>query len=189
MNMNTSEYSRGCESGWTTYLDQSLYSADRSGASIFTENYRYKAERLEDYEGDEDEDEGLSMVSDASSGPPHFNEDEDYCCEIGYLVPGSSVSQVSERNKKNKKKKIKEQRVKTEHSYLEDTASSPIKNHPALPRSRASMDHPLGLSQGFSTTHLKGKSSLQKRFGFFRSSVPGQPAAGATGGLQGRKWE
>lgn len=58
--MSTSE----CESGWTTYLEQSLNSWSYVGAE--------KHEEEEEEEGDD-----LSMVSDASSGPRQkFDEDE-----------------------------------------------------------------------------------------------------------------
>uniref|UniRef100_A0A5B7CAE5 Uncharacterized protein n=1 Tax=Davidia involucrata TaxID=16924 RepID=A0A5B7CAE5_DAVIN len=177
MNISTSGCSSGCESGWTNYLDHSSNSADqfhKFGGGIVDEDYRSKVA----YDNDEDED--LSMVSDASSGPPHFHEDY--------------TSSASEQAKKIKKKhKIKEHRGKQQHSYLDDTASSPVlsfsKKNVALSSNEASMDHVLGFSQGFSATHFKGKSAFRKHFGFLQSSVPEKPASEAAGGLQGRKWE
>ncbi|GFY85960.1 hypothetical protein Acr_04g0006980 [Actinidia rufa] len=130
MNISISECSSGCESGWTMYLDQSSNSGDhlqKSGCG-------YEAANVEDY----DEDEDLSMVSDASSGPPHFQEDEDLFDESGY-------------------------------------------KHIAKPLIGASVEHTTGLSQGFSATHFKGKSTSQKKLGFLHSSVPGKPASGPTG--------
>ncbi|XP_057469046.1 protein SOB FIVE-LIKE 5-like [Actinidia eriantha] len=180
MNISTSECSSGCESGWTMYLDQSSNSIDQLQKS----GCRYKPAHVEDYEEDEDED--FSMVSDASSGPPHFQEDEDLFDESGYVC--SSVSE--QPNKRNTKKKITEQRSKQQNSNFDDTASSPVKKHIAKPPSGASVEHTISFSQGFSATHFKGKSALQKKLGSFHSSIPGKPAPGPTGrDLQGRKWE
>ncbi|KAI4389494.1 hypothetical protein MLD38_001716 [Melastoma candidum] len=68
-----SECGSGVESGWTYYLnDSSSYMCSgRSGASRVTEGGAGKR-----FGGrqDEDEEDGLSLVSDASSGLPHFNE-------------------------------------------------------------------------------------------------------------------
>ncbi|PSS31497.1 GTP pyrophosphokinase [Actinidia chinensis var. chinensis] len=169
MNISISECSSGCESGWTMYLDQSSNSGDQLQKS----GCGYEAANVEDY----DEDEDLSMVSDASSGPPHFQEDEDLFDESGYVC--SSVSE--QPNKRKTKKKITEQRSKQMNPNLDDTASSPIKKHIAKPPNGASVEHTTGFSQGFSATHFKGKSTLQKKLGFLHSSVPGKPASGPTG--------
>ncbi|KAL7245667.1 hypothetical protein ACSBR2_000905 [Camellia fascicularis] len=57
------------------------------------------------------------MVSDASSGPPHFQEDDEEDC----------FDEISEQpNKTKKKKKIKQQRDKHQFSCPDDTATSPI---------------------------------------------------------------
>ncbi|CAL5383869.1 unnamed protein product [Camellia sinensis] len=180
MNASTSECSSGCESGWTMYLDdydhQSSYSADqfkKNGGRDVSEDCGYKSANVEDF----DEDEDLSMVSDASSGPPHVRGDEDD--ETEYFCCGSSASEQA--NKRKKKKKFKEQRGKHQHLFLDDTASSGVKDHIALPPSGASMEHALGFSQGFSATHFKGKSATQKHFGLFQSSVSGKPTSGAKG--------
>ncbi|KAA8528451.1 hypothetical protein F0562_035806 [Nyssa sinensis] len=186
MNVSISGCSSGCESGWTNYLDQSSNSADqfhKFGGGMVDENYRRKAanEELED-----EEDEDLSMVSDASSGPPHFHEDEDCSGETGYFCYASEQAK-----KMKKKKKIKEHKGKQQHSYLDDTASSPIlsfsKKNVAFSANEASMENVLGFSQGNSATQFKGKSAFRKHFGFLQSSLPGKPASGAAG--QGRKWE
>ncbi|XP_057776547.1 protein SOB FIVE-LIKE 5-like isoform X2 [Salvia miltiorrhiza] len=68
MNASTSDYSSGCESGWTMYLDQ-ISNSD----ALYT--------KYQDKGGyhDDDDDEDQSMVSDASSGPPplpHASEDK-----------------------------------------------------------------------------------------------------------------
>ncbi|KAI4321085.1 hypothetical protein MLD38_034506 [Melastoma candidum] len=66
-----SECGSGVESGWTYYLNDSSYlCSGRSGVSRVTDGAAGKG-----VGGRYDEDEdGLSLVSDASSGPPHFYE-------------------------------------------------------------------------------------------------------------------
>ncbi|KAK9032841.1 hypothetical protein V6N11_017883 [Hibiscus sabdariffa] len=67
MNLSASRCGSGCESGWTFYLDQSFSSQTWSGVN----GARFMAE---------DEEEGLSMVSDASSGPrPCYCQDYAEC--------------------------------------------------------------------------------------------------------------
>ncbi|XP_059635461.1 protein SOB FIVE-LIKE 5-like [Cornus florida] len=172
-----SEERSGCESGWTMYLDQSSNSEDHQFHKS-RDHRRCKAEEEEDNEDDKDED--LSMVSDASSGPPHFHEVDQDCY-------------ASEKaNKRDKKKKSKEvHKGHQHHSYLDDTASSPVlmtysKKNLGVSSNESSMEHVLGFSQGFSTTHLKslqGKSTFRKHFGSFKSSVAGKPDSGAAGGV------
>ncbi|THF93952.1 hypothetical protein TEA_017642 [Camellia sinensis var. sinensis] len=170
MNISTSECSSGCESGWTNYLDQSSYSAAEQFQKDGSEDCRYKLGANVEENG---EDEDLSMVSDASSGPPHFQEDDGEDCfdETGYFCYGSSVSK--QPNKTKKEKKIKQQRGKQQFSCPDDTATSPImsfsKKHVALSPNGASTEHT------FSATPFK------KQFGFFQSSASGKPASGATG--------
>ncbi|WCJ35566.1 Protein SOB FIVE-LIKE 5 [Euphorbia peplus] len=158
--------SSGCESGWTLYLDQSSFSKNQY--NIVDGNYNAK---LEDHE---QEEEDLSMVSDASSGPPHYSDDqldyEDYCFD-------------PHNCKKNYKTKSKSNQYPTnqhQFSYLDDTASSHV-----LTKKEASMENVLEFSQGYSATHFKqGKSSLKNHFGFFKSE---KPASKEPGGFQGRK--
>lgn len=72
---------------------------------------------------EDQEDEDLSMVSDASSGPPHLHENygADPQC-YGFASP------PQEDKKKSKQKiKTKETRMKQQHNLcLDDTASSPV---------------------------------------------------------------
>ncbi|TXG52548.1 hypothetical protein EZV62_021717 [Acer yangbiense] len=68
------------------------------------------------------------MVSDASSGPRHYCEDDEDCFdENGCFSSPPSASELAKKSK-NKKKKIKEQQHgrNQQHSYLDDTASSPL---------------------------------------------------------------
>ena len=104
--MSASEYSSGgCESGWTSYFDQSSNSKHQyQGFGGFADG---EYTRLE-----EEQEEDLSMVSDASSGPPHYGEDGGYGCD-------------KLERKSQSKKKSKEYGRSQQHSYLDDTASSP----------------------------------------------------------------
>ncbi|XP_027093468.1 protein SOB FIVE-LIKE 5 [Coffea arabica] len=177
MNLSASEYSNGCASGWTRYLDPFSSSADQCNRSLPFNDYSLgKGAYL--YEDEEDED--LSMLSDASSGPPHIHQDEDSSEETRYA---SGIS-VSEPKKSKHKKKAKQQRKKQQNLHLDDTASSPVlsfskashgtffENNAALNyNDNYSTEHDSCLSQGFSATHFKGKSVLSKHFGFFKPSI------------------
>ncbi|KAL5777578.1 hypothetical protein ACOSP7_010504 [Xanthoceras sorbifolium] len=185
MNVSASQCSSssGCESGWTLYLDQSSLPKNQcySFGGIVDEEYAGKGARVGDHE-EEEEEEDLSMVSDASSGPRHYCEDDEDCFdESGCFCspPSASASELAKKSSK-KKKKTKECGHNQQHSYLDDTASSPVlgfsKKNISFSKKEASMEHVLDFSQGFSATHLK-------------SSLAGKPASGETGGLQGRKWE
>ncbi|RWW78044.1 hypothetical protein BHE74_00013757 [Ensete ventricosum] len=100
------EVSSGCQSGWTAYLE------------------------------DEEEEEDLSMVSDASSGPPQLREEDEqrYRChrksslcvgKIGCLCPVSPSAAAMARDGCKKRRVLEEQHI--EHSSaLVDTATSPL---------------------------------------------------------------
>jgi len=110
---SASQYSSGSESGWTHYLDQSSLS----------ENYLQRRSGVVEDEGkggrmEEESEEDLSMVSDASSGPPHY--DNEYCCQNWYPCLSSTT----------KEKKVKEYGRSQQSSPLDDTASSPFFNYP-----------------------------------------------------------
>lgn len=123
MDISASQYNSASESGWTHYLDQSSLS----------ENYfQRRGGNIVDYEGnggarmEEECEEDLSMVSDASSGPPHY-DDASWYCENWY--PSHSTS--SQYTKESQKKKmVKEYGRSQQPSPLDDTASSPIFNSP-----------------------------------------------------------
>ncbi|KAE8659172.1 hypothetical protein F3Y22_tig00116964pilonHSYRG00247 [Hibiscus syriacus] len=159
MNTSASQCGSGCESGWTYYLDQSSYSQTRY--QKFSGNFAV-----------DDEEQDLSMVSDASSGPRHYYQDYEECLEEnGSFCSVPSTSEPAKRSSKNKQK-IKEHGNNQQHSYLDDTASSP-KNC----RKEVSMDL-LDFSQGFSGTHLKGKSAFHKKIGFLKSGKTGSKDSG-----------
>ncbi|KAM3199950.1 protein SOB FIVE-LIKE 5 [Capsicum annuum] len=159
-----SECTSACESGWTMYLDEFSYSSDQyngvKGTSIY--DSRGKSAYA---------DEDLSMVSDASSGPPHnFHEDKEFYCE--------------ENTKVNQRRKIKEQSGKKQNLYLDDTASSPVPN---FQKDNTSFynDTTTYMEQvaGYSGTYSKGKSVMGKHFGFLKTSVNGKASCEKSGGV------
>ncbi|XP_022149141.1 uncharacterized protein LOC111017634 [Momordica charantia] len=173
MDLLGSECSSGCESGWTLYLEQSFLShggSDRmvGGEGGFCDGY-WKAKASEEEEEEEVED--LSMVSDASSGPPHFIED-DACSheEDGHFSRASKSATLGKR--KGKKQKIKEYQFhEPSSSFLDDTASSPALNFtPNNFTNQASMDSFMDFSQ---TSHFEERSAFTDHFGFLQSSLSG----------------
>ncbi|KAF7811093.1 uncharacterized protein G2W53_032069 [Senna tora] len=165
--LSSSECSNGDESGWTLYLEHSFLKQNDDS------NNKREEEKVKEMMIMEEE-EDLSMVSDASSGPPHFAEEEayfnyednDYGC-FNY-PPVSSKSVKLEKNKTTKKK----QKV----SLLDDTASSPVfdfsKNNITVTNQQgSSTESVVDYSQGFSATYFEERSSFQDHFGFLQSSI------------------
>ncbi|XP_027092482.1 protein SOB FIVE-LIKE 5-like [Coffea arabica] len=167
MNASTSEYSGGCESGWTMYFDQLSTSADQCNRSM---PLGFDCRSKGVYVNEDDEDENSSMLSDASSGPPHFHQDEGSSEETRY----NSTISASEVNKGKHKKKAKEHRKTQQNFHLDDTASSPAqsfsKNNALLTDDKYLIEHGSGISRGFSATQSKEKSVLRKHFGFLKPS-------------------
>jgi hypothetical protein len=98
----SSECSSGCQSGWTMYLDQSSYSNQKHAM--------------------DEEEEDLSMLSDASSGPsPLFHGEVD-------LHESRALFYAKECSNKSRVQSDK-QRNLSPNSYLDDTASSPFYDH------------------------------------------------------------
>ncbi|KAA3462979.1 Peripheral-type benzodiazepine receptor-associated 1 [Gossypium australe] len=128
MNVLASECSSGCESGWTSYLEQSFLSGNISHKSSGFCDERGK------YKGKEevvDEEEDLSMVSDASSGPPHLNVDNGYFNDDNhyqYTLPKGATLNKNGGTKRHRKKEHQRQREDHQElpSLLDDTASSPL---------------------------------------------------------------
>lgn len=119
MDLSTSEYNSGCASGWTMYLDPFSSSTVQWNRSMpFDDDCQSKGA----YVNEDEEDEDLSMLSDASSGPPNFHQDEDSSEETRY----NSTISISESKKSKHKKKVKEHRRKQQNFHLDDTASSPV---------------------------------------------------------------
>ncbi|RWV93968.1 hypothetical protein GW17_00043537 [Ensete ventricosum] len=127
----SSECSSGCQSGWTAYLDQSSY--DSPQPLVYN-----KAGYLQEDE-EEEEEEDLSMVSDASSGPPHFHEEDEpsFCylhsstsfegggCLCSALTPAAGSAKSGA-----KRKRVEPEQHREHSSLLDDTASSTLLSYP-----------------------------------------------------------
>ncbi|RWW72381.1 hypothetical protein BHE74_00019815 [Ensete ventricosum] len=128
--LNTGK-SSGCQSGWTAYLDQSSY--DSPQPLVYN-----KAGYLQEDE-EEEEEEDLSMVSDASSGPPHFQEEDEpsFCylhsstsfegggCLCSALTPAAGSAKSGA-----KRKRVEPEQHREHSSLLDDTASSTLLSYP-----------------------------------------------------------
>ncbi|KAF3446538.1 hypothetical protein FNV43_RR11718 [Rhamnella rubrinervis] len=193
MNISASECSSGCESGWTLYLDQSFVSETQFQRNGETVGYGEKGAREVEVE-----EEDLSMVSDASSGPPHYHEDDQDCFyRNGCSFSASWASESSKKENKKNKKKMKETCKNERYLYnLDDTASSPVskaRSHNRkiqnFPRNKALMEDVTGYSQSLSATHFKGESALENHYSLLQSSMAKNPATKEPGDLQGGNWE
>ncbi|KAH7834940.1 hypothetical protein Vadar_021134 [Vaccinium darrowii] len=180
--MVDSECSSGCESGWTLYLDQSFLSP-----------YPLERRKTEKQSVSRDEDEGeedLSMVSDASSGPRIFhkeecfgNADNGFCYRDDIDLTLVKNQGKKERNRGNRRREVEEE---DDPSFLDDTASSPVfnfsQNNYPLTNKETSMENVHDFSQGWSATHfennngvLQGRSAIfhDEPFGFFQFPLSG----------------
>ncbi|KAI4389861.1 hypothetical protein MLD38_002035 [Melastoma candidum] len=118
MSVSASDCSKGCESGWTVYLNESWPLSPEewhssAGRGYPREDGFYRG-RTKD---EEEEGENLSMVSDASSGPPSREVEDD--CSNGSFPPWEHRSWA--------KKKTRESSKVEQHQnyyYYEDTACS-----------------------------------------------------------------
>ncbi|KAF1873518.1 hypothetical protein Lal_00027556 [Lupinus albus] len=110
--------SSGCESGWTIYLDNSFLNhnpspfigaqGDADDNAFYDEEDKYIKSKSE-----EEEEEDWSMVSDASSGPPHFPQHDSYYnfnAQQDIINAGCfhSASKVASKRRIRKKEKVKE---------------------------------------------------------------------------------
>ncbi|GMN37921.1 hypothetical protein TIFTF001_007203 [Ficus carica] len=141
MNYLDSECSSGCESGWTVYLEQSFLSPNASAGDFhgkttgkFCNGIRRNEKEDNDEEDDDvKEEEDLSMVSDASSGPPHnFHEDNEIVLRLNH---NSGEDYKCSKSGGEERQKMKEQQAfasfrphREQPSFLDDTASSPLFN-------------------------------------------------------------
>ncbi|TKY51047.1 hypothetical protein E2542_SST22555 [Spatholobus suberectus] len=178
MNTFGSECSSGCESGWTLYLEHPFLdqnASHRGGTEGFSHEEEHKDKRFKDEDSGE---EDLSMVSDASSGPPHFQRHEAYFNEkVSGCYYSASSKAVKLAKSGTKKQKVKEnQHLEDQHlpSFLHDTASSPVldfsTNNVTGANQQNSTGSMLDYSQGFSATYFEGRSSFQEEhFGFLQS--------------------
>ncbi|RZB43775.1 hypothetical protein D0Y65_054023 [Glycine soja] len=132
MNTFSSEIcSSGCESGWTLYLENSFLNQNAAASHRGgTEGFYEEEHKDKRFKGEE---EDLSMVSDASSGPPHFPDyDEAYFNEevngCFYSASNKAVKLAKSGAKKQKVKENQQHLQDQQHlpSFLHDTASSPV---------------------------------------------------------------
>lgn len=109
------EYSSGCESGWTMYLNQSYCSRS---FSLSDKKVGFG------WEGSGEEEEDMSMLSDASSGPPLVHEDYRFC--QGKSVFGSASSAAFAREGDYNSRSRRSPRKEKEEclQWTDDTASS-----------------------------------------------------------------
>ncbi|KAK4743304.1 hypothetical protein SAY87_001305 [Trapa incisa] len=136
MNVLVSECSSGCESGWTLYFEHSMDGdASHKHPLPFLEGYskrvadEVEVEDEEQEQEEEEEEEDLSMVFDASSGPPHLHEDDEEEYQDRYqeeYCPSLKCKRSSKRRKKKKKKKMGDHQYHP--SFVNDTISSPLIN-------------------------------------------------------------
>ncbi|XWS39852.1 hypothetical protein CRYUN_Cryun18bG0090300 [Craigia yunnanensis] len=189
MNVLASECSSGCESGWTNYLEQSFLSANPSHKghgfkdrkSGFCDEHRENRGKEEVDDDDEVvEEEDLSMVSDASSGLPHYYEDNgNFNDDNQYQYTASKAATLNKNG--GKRHKNMEHRIRRKDqeqpSFLDDTASSPLinfsENNFAHTNNQASMESVFNYPQRFSATHFQGGPAFQNHFVFLQSSPSG----------------
>ncbi|XP_020682519.1 uncharacterized protein LOC110099649 [Dendrobium catenatum] len=165
-----SECSSGCQSGWTLYLCQSH---DSPSTSTLPSGGEVSVH--------EDEEEDLSMLSDASSGPPHGTEEtciKFYYCSNDRDLGLSAFARngVSKRRKAEEKNLQKQRRLQEHSSFLDDTASSPLLCFSEATSSISSssrnhlVDDVLELSCGFSANHCKKEAALKNHIGNYLQS-------------------
>ncbi|CAJ2630407.1 unnamed protein product [Trifolium pratense] len=174
MSAYDSECSSGCESGWTLYLEHSYGDTKYIGG---TEGYygKHKDKRVtnEYSEGVED----LSMVSDASSGPPHlpYDDDDAYFNEKHNVVKQNKSGSKKQKVRENKQHLVQDQQNLP--SFLHDTASSHVfdfsTNNVGGTNQQNYTGNMVDYSQGFSASnYFEGKSSYQdEQFGFLQPSI------------------
>ncbi|XP_021729816.1 uncharacterized protein LOC110696783 isoform X1 [Chenopodium quinoa] len=154
MDIAASEWSNECESGWTVYLEES-YIPRTNNIGDYHQSYR-----LNSTHNDDDGVEDLSMVSDASSGPPHFLHQE-----VDQQSYSRKSSKKSDKRSKKSSKEHKKVASKQQH-HLDDTASSPGITHSKIYDNSSTMD----FSENLSATHYQGNSSYNNHHGSFWQS-------------------
>ncbi|XP_012851668.1 PREDICTED: uncharacterized protein LOC105971365 [Erythranthe guttata] len=139
---NNSECSNGCESGWTMYWNQL---SNNSTSDLYTADFATQS-KLGYYQQQQEEgDEDLSMVSDASSAaPPHLKH-----AALPEYIKKKSKNKITRKQKETRPDYNKKQ---NHHSFcLDDTATSSIFHF--------SQDEPKPKKQlGFFKSCNKGKS-------------------------------
>lgn len=145
----SSECSSGCESGWTMYFNHT------NDDGLIEDGRKYGLEQVE-------EAEDLSMISDASSGPPHFRGHDEFFSPSA-LVKKDGIRKIVDMQY-HRKQLCSPLEEEESYGFLDDTASSPMapvqqkfniitttnNQQPLLP-----VDDIVELSHGFSATHFK----------------------------------
>ncbi|RDX99028.1 hypothetical protein CR513_17993, partial [Mucuna pruriens] len=166
MNALTSQCSSGCESGWTLYLEEHSFQLNHNASSHTSSHFMPHDDPFCDKKPkrEDAEEEDLSMVSDASSGPPHLPDAQD-----------NSASKVAKLGKRSKKRQKVKENQHLHPSFLDDTASSPLfdfsMNNATVANQQTSTESMLDYSQGFSATYYEERSSLQDHFDFLQPSL------------------
>nr|AID60149.1 At4g33800-like protein [Brassica napus] len=161
----SSEWSSGCESGWTLYLDHSVSSSPSSSwlrdSNGFDNRRRSKDSWSQNYVHQEEE-EDLSMISDASSGPRNI-------CEEGSVKILNNVSPKIQSKRENKRRDYEKM-----NSLLDDTASSHMLQKSSVGGNKIEQTFPestLDYSQGFSATHFQDKTAFQDQYGYLHTEI------------------
>ncbi|WOH14032.1 hypothetical protein DCAR_0933548 [Daucus carota subsp. sativus] len=155
------ECSSGYESGWTIYFEHenSLLSPHQKSANFYI---------TEDHD-----EEDSSMVSDASSGPPHICDDGNF-----FIYPPNDVMFPEKNGQRKKNHDLRRKKDQEQVSFLDDTASSPIfnlsTNNLASSNVETSTETMLSFSQGHSSTQFEGKSRFQGHYGCGKSPASGE---------------
>ncbi|XP_057424683.1 protein SOB FIVE-LIKE 5-like isoform X1 [Lotus japonicus] len=178
---DSDQCSSGCESGWTLYLENEH--------SFLNQNASHGDTRLTSgfYEGHKEDDnssgeEDLSMVSDASSGPPHFSHDDGTPCfneeDTGCFYSAPKVVKLAKSGtKKQRGKKNQHHEDQYLPSFLHDTATSPhfdfsTNNVTGTNQQSSTGSSMMDYSQGSSATYFGGSSYFQEEhFGFIQPSL------------------
>ncbi|CAN6450084.1 unnamed protein product [Victoria cruziana] len=132
------------------------------------------------------EEEDLSMVSDASSGPPQLqSEDVPTQNYRGGEENDPAAAKGSHLYTSSKRRRVQN----SEHNPYssDDTASSRLVSKGNVsPGDGQSMENFLDFSQGFSTTSFKKQPAFQKGFGPMKSPTPGNAISAE--GSKGKRW-
>ncbi|CAA0807476.1 Unknown protein [Striga hermonthica] len=184
----------GCESGWTIYLDHSSISPY---VTEFTAGGRREIGAF--VGGDEEyEDEDLSMVSDASSGPPHLHDEDRVVvggrpesaaggCSYNYAAAAAAVEEAQPRRRGREKRRRSSQ---DGSSLLDDTASSPFFDFSdkkfTVDRSKEE-ENVLEYSQGYSSTQFEVRPPYAEQYEFFQSTESADQLQ-QNQWLEGKRW-
>ncbi|GAB2222427.1 hypothetical protein Droror1_Dr00013645 [Drosera rotundifolia] len=199
------EWSSGCESGWTSYFDESSPSPNQwqSGNS---NTHGHENRKTGNQKGvvEEEEEEDLSIVSDASSGPPsrfqEYYQDSFDPIPTGYSCPATDIlPKKNDMRKKKKKNGSDQQRAKhqqQQQGYLDDTATSPALNHSKMRYAgtsvhQASVDHhAFDFPQRFpNTDQYQGNYALGNQFGFWQPTHPNVSDPAERSQMRGKRWK